>query len=159
MQGRGWSTAREGIKISKKRTDSVLPLSVAMKKFFKTQHHSADPPPSPPHHGPVSPEGAACDESDIGRCLDLGLGRGIDATNPKPWLNKTSFQVRRVVYDELIGTEEGGALNQYTNHVKSSVTLQKSMLSAVTQSKSPVRGGCRWRNSTMFDGNAQDSRQ
>ena len=138
MQGRGWSTAREGIKISKKRNESVLPLSAAMKKFFRNQH-SADPPLSPPHHGPVSPEGAACDENDVGRCLDLGLGRGIDATNPKPWLNKTSFQVRRVVYDELIGTEEGGALNQYTNQVKSSVTLQKSMLSAVTQSKSPVK--------------------
>ena len=109
-----------------------------MKKIFKTPL-SVDPPRSPPSRRPVSPEGAACDESDIGRCLDLGLGRGIDATNPKPWLNKTSFQVRRVVYDELMGTEEGGALNQYTNQVKSSVTLQKSMLSAVTQSKSPVR--------------------
>ena len=139
MQGQGWSTAREGIKISKKRTDSVLPLSVTMKKLFKAaQHHPTRNSPSPPPRE-RSPEGAACDESDVGRCLDLGLGRGIDATNPKPWLNKTSFQVRRVVYDELIGTEEGGALNQYTNHVKSSVTLQKSMLSAVTQSKSPVR--------------------
>ena len=93
--------------------------------------------PSPPPPGPS--EGAACDATDVARSFDLGLGRGIDATNPKPWLNKTSFQVRRVVYDELIGTEEGGALNQYANQIKSSTTLQKSMLSAITQSKSPVR--------------------
>ena len=114
-----------------------------MKKIFKTlSKDRGDGPmttPSPPPSQAGPSEGAACDATDVARSFDLGLGRGIDATNPKPWLNKTSFQVRRVVYDELIGTEEGGALNQYTNQIKSSTTLQKSMLSAITQSKSPVR--------------------
>ena len=110
-----------------------------MKKIFKTlsKERGAYGPMTAP--SPPPPEPSACDATDIARSFDLGLGRGIDATNPKPWLNKTSFQVRRVVYDDLIGTEEGGALNQYTNQIKSSTTLQKSMLSAITQSKSPVR--------------------
>lgn len=81
----------------------------------------------------------ACERTEVAHIVDLGLGRGIDATNPRPWQNKTSFQVRRVVYEELIGTEEGGAVNEYTNQIRSSATLQKSMLLAITQSKAPVR--------------------
>ena len=58
---------------------------------------------------------------------DLGLGRGIDATRTRPWLNRTSFQVRPVHFDHLIGTEEGGSLEAYELVALSSQCLQMKM--------------------------------
>ena len=51
---------------------------------------------------------------------NLGLGRGVDVTLSKPFLNKTAFQVKRVGYDKLIGTDEGGLLEEFTDKVLSS---------------------------------------
>ena len=117
-------------KIYLERDDSLHPSDSTVNR--------ATPSPSPPE--PLA-EGVACSETDVARILDLCLGRGIDATNPKPWLNKTSYQVLPVVYEELIGTEEGGALNHYTSQIQSSIALQKSMMSAINKSKAPVRVG------------------
>ena len=58
---------------------------------------------------------------------DLGLGRGIDATRTKPWLDRTSFQVRPVRFDDLIGTAEGGSLETYESAALSSHSLQMKM--------------------------------
>lgn len=58
---------------------------------------------------------------------DLGLGRGIDATSTRPWLNRTSFQVRPVNFDDLIGTDEGGSLETYESTVLSSQSLHMKM--------------------------------
>ena len=58
---------------------------------------------------------------------DLGLGRGIDATRTKPWLNRTSFQVRPVHFDDLIGTDEGSSLETYESTVLSSQSLHMKM--------------------------------
>ena len=63
------------------------------------------------------PAQAVLTEKEMGRMIDLGLGRGIDATNEKPWVNKSSFQVRRVSFDNVIGTEEGGALQSYEREI------------------------------------------
>jgi len=60
------------------------------------------------------------DEVERGRFVDLGLGRGIDASDPNPWLNKTSFQVRNVLRENIIGTDEGSALHTYQKEVISS---------------------------------------
>ena len=78
---------------------------------------------------------------DIFRFVDLGLGRGIDATNPTPWLNKSSFQVRRVHEDNIIGTEEGGALQSYEREVTSVHTQQTSMKSSIVVPQSPITLG------------------
>ena len=59
------------------------------------------------------------DEKNIQRIIDLGLGRGVDATDPTPWRNKTSFQVRTVTTDNIIGTEEGGCVQSYEKEVTS----------------------------------------
>ena len=40
---------------------------------------------------------------EIDSFQDLGLGRGVDATNPTPWLNKRPLQIREVTYSDIIG--------------------------------------------------------
>jgi hypothetical protein len=68
----------------------------------------------------------------VQRFIDLGLGRGLDATSSKPWLQKSSFQVREVTYDSIVGTEEGGAVEAYENLVVSVQTLQLSLKASIT---------------------------
>ena len=97
---------------------------------------AATPPPATP-----AVTAPACEPGDVPRIVDLGLGRGLDATNPTPWLNKTSFQVRRVCFDELVGTEEGGALQSYVNEINSVSMQQVKMKSSVTVPQSPVTIG------------------
>ena len=57
---------------------------------------------------------------------DLGLGRGIDATKPQPWQNKSSFQVREIHEGcaNIIGTEESGQSEYYEEDINSTITQQ-----------------------------------
>ena len=68
----------------------------------------------------------------ISRFTNLGLGRGIDATRSKPWAEKTTFQVRHLKWEGLIGTEEGGSVEAYEDVVSSVQTLQLQMETSVT---------------------------
>ena len=79
--------------------------------------------------------GRVIDESEIGRFVDLGLGRGVDATKPSPWLSKSSFQVREVTFDNIIGTEEGGLVNNFEKVVESVQQLQTNMSASVPASQ------------------------
>ena len=72
---------------------------------------------------------------EIGRMIDLGLGRGVDATSPSPWLNKSAFQVREVTPHNIIGTEEGGVLQSYSHEVASVQAMQTSMSASVPVSQ------------------------
>ena len=63
----------------------------------------------------------------VQRFTDLGLGRGVDGTSSKPWVEKSSFQVRRVTFDSLVGTEEGGMVDTYEDEVGSVQSLQLGM--------------------------------
>ena len=67
--------------------------------------------------------------------IDLGLGRGVDATNPSPWVNKSSFQVREVTPRNVIGTEESGVLQTYSQEVSSVQSMQTSMSASVPVSQ------------------------
>ena len=69
---------------------------------------------------------------------DLGLGRGIDATRVRPWLNRTSLQVRPVRFDDLIGTDEGGYMEAYKKAAHSSHSVQLQMQA---QAHVPVTNG------------------
>ena len=63
-------------------------------------------------------ESAGCiDEGEIQRFIDLGLGRGIDASNPTPWQNKTSILVRPVTFEGIVGTEESGSVQSYEREI------------------------------------------
>ena len=54
-----------------------------------------------------------------------GLGLGIDITKPRPWLQKSSFQVRSVRANDpkIIETDQGGLLQAYKEKVHSTATL------------------------------------
>ena len=79
----------------------------------------------------------------VRRFTDLGLGRGVNAVSSKPWLEKSSFQVRRVTYDSLVGTEEGGQVDTYDEEVSSVQSLQLGMKAAVAAptTAGPVKVG------------------
>ena len=62
---------------------------------------------------------------------DLGLGRGVDATNPTPWLNKRPLQIREVVYEDIIGTEEGNLYQGFVNEVESTQHFQTNLSASV----------------------------
>jgi hypothetical protein len=71
----------------------------------------------------------------IGAFEDLGLGRGVDATNPTPWLNKSAFQVRQVTYNNIIGTEEGNLFQGFVNEVESTQNLQTNLKASIPLSQ------------------------
>ena len=77
---------------------------------------------------PLEERQAAC----VQRFVDLGLGRGVDATSSKPWIEKSSFQVRQVKFELIVGTEEGGTVEVYENSVQSVQALQLDMKSSVS---------------------------
>lgn len=83
----------------------------------------------------------ALTSAEIERMIDLGLGRGIDATNAKPWANKTAFQVRRVIAEGVLGTEEGGSLQSYEREVASVVSHQTNLKASIVVPQSPVQIG------------------
>jgi hypothetical protein len=62
---------------------------------------------------------------------DRGLGRGVDATNPTPWLNKRAIQVRKVFFKDIIGTEEGNLYQGFVNEVESTRHFQTSLSASV----------------------------
>lgn len=68
---------------------------------------------------------------EIGSIVDLGLGRGVNATHTSPWFQKSSFQVRAVTADNVIGTEEGGILQSYVREVVSVEEIQSQMSTSV----------------------------
>ena len=70
-----------------------------------------------------------------------GLGRGVDITKPTPWLNKTSFQVRKVFTADLIETDEGGLVKQYTDVVSSSTTIHSQVSSGLKAPDIPLTIG------------------
>ena len=80
-------------------------------------------------------------EAELYRFVDLGLGRGLDGTNATPWLNKTSFQVRQVTYESIVGTEEGGALQSYEREVSSVQTHQARIKNSLVVPQSPLTIG------------------
>ena len=79
--------------------------------------------------------------SEIVRIVDLGLGRGVDMTKTSPWLEKSSFQVRPVDQENIIGTEEGGSLQNYEREIISIQEQQGEMKASITIPKSPVSIG------------------
>ena len=66
---------------------------------------------------------------EVQRLVDLGIGRGIDATKPNLWRDKSSFQVQSVLQslDNIIGTDEGGTRQYYEREV-SSINSQQTQL-------------------------------
>lgn len=80
-------------------------------------------------------------KDEVQRFVDLGLGRGVDSTNPKPWLNKSSFQVRNVTFRNVIGTDEGGFVQTFKSHIASNMDLQSQFKASAGIPNTPVSFG------------------
>ena len=106
-------------------------------------HPDSKPTKKPPAKKPIGPKKAAAvlTAAEIDRMIDLGLGRGLDSTNAKPWANKSAFQVRRVTAESVIGTEEGGALQSYEREVMSVLSQQTDLKTSLAVPQSPVQIG------------------
>ena len=74
----------------------------------------------------------ALTRDEVDRLVTMGLGRGVNATEPKPYLNKSSFQVRHVTFENIVGTEENGTRRSYKSKVSSSSAIQSAMKASVT---------------------------
>ena len=75
--------------------------------------------------------GSIYTEEEVHIFTDLGLGRGVDATNPKPWINRSSFQVREATQHNVVVTEEGNLYRSFHNEVESSLHLQTSLSASI----------------------------
>ena len=72
---------------------------------------------------------------------DLGLGRGVNIADPKPWANRSSFQVREVSMDTITGSDEGGAYEGYETEVESAFNAHFQMESFLAIPNSPISIG------------------
>lgn len=70
-----------------------------------------------------------------------GLGRGIDITKPTPWLEKTSFQVRKVEIHKIIETDDGGLLKEYSDEIRCRTDLNCEVKSGVKAANAPLTIG------------------
>ena len=70
-----------------------------------------------------------------------GLGRGIDVTKPTPWLEKTSFQVRKVKFEDIIETDDGGLLKEYSDEIRCRTDLNCEVKSGVKAANTPLTIG------------------
>ena len=81
------------------------------------------------------------DEAKEKQYVLWGLGRGIDITKPTPWLEKTSFQVRKVKFDNIIETDDGGLLKEYSDEIRCRTDLNCEVKSGVKAANTPLTIG------------------
>ena len=117
-----------------KKTAKKLRKQQSLESKENKKHDSSHSDEEKDQDGPLIVE-RVIDESEISRFVDLGLGRGVDATKPSPWLSKSSFQVREVNFENIIGTEEGGLVNDFETVVESVQQLQTNMSASVPASQ------------------------
>ena len=74
---------------------------------------------------------------------DLGLGRGIDSSDPQLWKNKTPMQIRSVNNDltNIIGTDESGIIDKYQKVVSSLKTQQAKIQTSLSDPTSDIKIG------------------
>ena len=67
---------------------------------------------------------------EIGIYSDYGLGLGVDATDPKPWTNKKSFQARHVTFENVLGIKDG-ILRGFNSEVTNLRQFQSNLVASV----------------------------
>ena len=125
------STANDDAKVKFDDAKAIIELLIGLGKSTESE--------------PVNPEPMGVIGDDEYKSLEsLGLGRGVDATKPYPWRDKSSIQVRRVNPDKcknIIGTEESRKFEYYEDEVNSVLKQQFSTnLSVEEPSKSLAIG-------------------
>ena len=86
---------------------------------------------------------------EVCRFRDLGLGRGVDVTNPNMWTNKSPFIVRSICskISNIIGTEEGGIRQYYSEDVSSLTSHQLNIKLSLHEPSSHIKVGIDAENS------------
>ena len=86
---------------------------------------------------------AVITNEEVGRFQDFGLGRGVDATDPNMWDNKSPFVLREISPDmaNIIGTEDGGEKQYYSDDVSSHTSLQMKINLSLDEPNSQVKVG------------------
>ena len=79
--------------------------------------------------------------SDEDRYALWGLGRGINITKPTPWLDKTAFQVRKVVKHDIIETDDGGLLKAYSEELRSRSSVSTEVNAGIKVPNAPLAIG------------------
>lgn len=72
--------------------------------------------------------------SEIGKYKDLGLGLGVDATDPTPWTNRKSFRARHATFENVLGMT-GGILRAFNQKVTSVREFQSGVKASVPTNK------------------------
>ena len=74
---------------------------------------------------------------------DLGLGRGVDATKPNLWKEKSSFQVQAVSksLNNIIGTQESGAQKYFEREILSISSRQTQLKLSVADPNTSLQIG------------------
>lgn len=90
---------------------------------------------------------------------DFGLGRGVNGTDPQPWVNKSTLQIRDIIREDLrikssstdppqrifktnlIGTNEGGVAQHFVQEVTNIKDQKAKLDSSITVPNSPVSVG------------------
>ena len=87
--------------------------------------------------------------SEVQRYQDLGLGRGVNVTDPQMWRNKSPFQIRNVCpnLSNIIGTEESGLKEKYEKEVSTVATQQLKIKLSLDEPSSRVKIGMDAHNS------------
>lgn len=77
------------------------------------------------------------------RFQDLGLGRGVDATDSSMWDNKSPIVLKEISTDlaNIIGTEEGGEKQYYSEEISSRTSLEMKMHLSIDEPNSQVKIG------------------
>ncbi len=84
----------------------------------------------------VSPE-------EVQRLIDMGLGRGVDATKRSLWKQKSAFQVQSVPssLENIIGTDEGSVRHYYERDVSSIIGRQTEIKTSIDEPNTSINVG------------------
>ena len=105
-------------------------------------------------------------KNEIHHYHELGLGRGVNVTDPDMWKNKTPYLVRRACenLENIIGTQECEILESYKKEVSTFETQQQKLCYSLNNASSQVKIGMdeqssRSANSTkLIEGKKIDTR-
>ena len=81
----------------------------------------------------VSPQKAEL----IKHVVELGLGRGIDATSRTPWTSKSTFQVRRV-QPSVVETKELGTVGCYDHAIQGIQQMDQQFQASLSPPEAPI---------------------
>ena len=96
----------------------------------------SETPKEPEEKRILWPEGLLPDE--VERIRELGLGKVIDTTLPKPWANKKAYEAREVKLQDLFVTNEGNRINRFAEEIESYYEVQGQIEQSVMIPDKPI---------------------